>query len=268
MKNKSKKKKNTKNRKIKYKKLKILTLPILTLLTVTAIIFIGYITYENMFIKNTRFIVKKINPYNSGNNKYEQSRILNKINDKIKKNKTNIFSINLLEIKKILEKEPSIKKVKVIRILPDIIEIRIIETEPQAFLGSPTSKWVINMNTTVVPYVDCIEKKMPYITGFSKNIKKISSGEKLIELKPTINLLNKLKNNYPEIIVKKIDIARISDCFVIFIEMGDYRVILPHKNLDLKLRQLYSVLDKIKDIKSSKKIINLQYDKVLWQPSL
>ncbi len=267
-------KKNTKNqkktKKVKKKiKLKFLIFPILISFIIAIVCFVTYSIYVNMFKFNPRFILKHVEFSNKyGNWSKRQSEILEEFN--IIKNVTNIFDVKLRKIKEQLERKVSIEKVEIKRILPDTIELFITESEPQAFLGRDNSKWVINSKCVVISYADCIKKKMPYVVGFSKNIKDISEGETMSELKPAINLLEKLKSEYSEIVVKQVDIARIDDCFVMVIEAAEnkYCVLIPHENLDFKLQLLYSTLFKIKGIKNRRKIINLQYNTVAWQEKI
>ena len=137
-------------------------------------------------------------------------------------NKNMVF-LNVFEINKKLEKKSFIKKLKIKKIYPNRLEIKIIEKEPIAIIIKNKRKFFLDKNIQLIDYRKNLKyTNLPIIYGDDKNFKKL-----FFDLK---------KNNFPIEMISKYyfyDVKRWD------IEMKDKKIVkLPSKNYRKSLQIL------------------------------
>lgn len=140
-------------------------------------------------------------------------------------NKNMVF-LNVFEINKKLEKKSFIKKLKIKKIYPNRLEIKIIEKEPIAIIIKNKRKFFLDKNIQLIDYRKNLKyTNLPIIYGDDKNFKKL-----FFDLK---------KNNFPIEMISKYyfyDVKRWD------IEMKDKKIVkLPSKNYRKSLKNFISI---------------------------
>ena len=140
-------------------------------------------------------------------------------------NKNMVF-LNVFEINKKLEKKSFIKKLKIKKIYPNRLEIKIIEKEPIAIIIKNKRKFFLDKNIQLIDYRKNLKYiNLPIIYGDGKNFKKL-----FFDLK---------KNNFPIEMISKYyfyDVKRWD------IEMKDKKIVkLPSKNYRKSLKNFISI---------------------------
>lgn len=178
---------------------------------VAASVFSFRYIYEKMFSDNPRFKIRNIIVKSSGywnNRSAEVMEILH-----LKKSYTNLFSLNLSELRRKLEdrKGEGIAFAEVSRELPDTLKIEIVERIPQAVLYNKKSGMVVDKNGVIMEskcFKDVIDS-LPVITGFKLNEKKDSSnsyGRTLTNVKPALIFISILNENYSDMEIRVVNL--------------------------------------------------------------
>ena len=120
---------------------------------------------------------------------------------------TNMFTIDTGEIRKKLEKIPSIESAEVRFHLPDTLKIKITERIPRAALYAANSAVVIDSNGVMMKRAESSanHQKLPII----KNLR----NQK--QLKTALNLIMCALSNYPDIAIQEISLANPEELVVI-----------------------------------------------------
>ena len=134
--------------------------------------------------------------------------------------------LNVFETNKKLEKKSFIKKLKIKKIYPNRLEIKIIEKEPIAIIIKNKRKFFLDKNIQLIDYRKNLKYiNLPIIYGDDKNFKKL-----FFDLK---------KNNFPIEMISKYyfyDVKRWD------IEMKDKKIVkLPSKNYRKSLKNFISI---------------------------
>ncbi|MEI6055829.1 MAG: FtsQ-type POTRA domain-containing protein [Lentisphaerota bacterium] len=186
--------------------------------------------FETMFSENPRFRLRNIIVQSSGywNNRADDvMRIL-----ELKKGVTNLFSINLYDLRKKLEdrRGDGIAFAEVSKELPDTIKFEIVERIPQAVLYSKKSGMVVDKDGVVMDskYFKEVVDSMPVITGFkiSENSKLKSDpyGQTLTNLKPALILISIINEDFNSMELRVVNLYSPNKLFV-FMVGPDHRVI-------------------------------------------
>ena len=151
---------------------------------------------RSIFCDNPHFRLKKLEICNgsfwSGKENELGSRVGIGIGD-------NLFNINYKQLRKKVEQIPGIEKSEVVRILPDKLQIRIVERIPRAVLFSPAGKYVVDENMVVIPKNESVNtKNLPVITSIPGR-STFRQGEELVSLRPSIDLIMMTLRNFPDI---------------------------------------------------------------------
>ena len=155
--------------KIKISRKTKITFGILISVTALTVIIIGlWLAWNNMFRQNDRFYVVHVNVTSAeGRGKWHgkvkevmpvvvQSKYDRKKSDVPKQELSpndklfTLFEIDVKKLRQNLEKVPEIEKVSVQRILPDTLDIRIVERIPVAFLARVNSEKLVDRNAGVI----------------------------------------------------------------------------------------------------------------------
>lgn len=114
----------------------------------------------------------------------------------------NVFSINYFALRKKIEKIPGIEKAEVVRILPDKLQIRVVERIPRAVLYNPGGMLVVDEKGVVIPrYESAVHGTLPVITRVP-GAGRLRPGDRVETLMPAIDLIMTTLRNYPDIAIE------------------------------------------------------------------
>lgn len=260
----------------------------LVLVLLTAIAVIGFFTFDYIsrlfYYENPHFRLKNVIVKSSG---YWDNRVDDIMNIlSLKKGTTNLFSLDLYEIRSKLEKMggEGISYVEVTRELPDTLKFTIIERIPRALLYNKKSNMLVDKDAVVInsKYFSNIIDALPVITGFRLPIimknKKIFYGETITSIKPALIFISVAGNSYMDMDIRVINLHLSNKLIVFMAGPKDkiIKVIFPFnfnadapptqnqllaetKNLRLKLKELRELLKYLKWKNSDFSEINLLY---------
>jgi cell division septal protein FtsQ len=122
---------------------------------------------------------------------------------------TNLFSLNLRQICDELSLQPSIEKVNVSRVLPNTLQVNVVERIPRAFLYSQKSPWIVDSNGIVMESKSCVNlrRNLPVITGFKIDNPPLTPGQDMPQLKQAIDLIMTAVKKYPEIKILRVNLS-------------------------------------------------------------
>lgn len=186
--------------------------------------------FETMFSENPRFRLRNVVVKSSGywNNRADDvMRILD-----LKKGVTNLFNINLYDLRKKLEdrKGDGIAFAEVSKELPDTIKFEIVERIPQAVLYNKKSGMIVDKDGVVMNsrYFKEVVESMPVITGFKINenskMKSDSYGQTLTNLKPALVLISTINENFSDMELRVVNLYSPNKLLVFLVGPG-HRVI-------------------------------------------
>lgn len=233
------------------------------MLVLALIVILFWLTTRSLFSANDHFILKRVVVKSGGWWKSKEAEISSLLN--IKEHKTNLFSLDMAEKKKILEKESSIQRVTLYKILPDTLVVEITERIPKAFLHWQGNQIVVDSDCVVMPTSSCINvaRDVPVITGFKSKPEDLIPGKELAQVKPAMYLINRVTEECPGLSLRRISLNNPKEFnTTIFDPITDkiYQVLLPRENLSEKLTALNSTLAVIaKGRAQNTKLIDLRF---------
>jgi len=239
---------------------------------VASVILFFWFTTRALFSKNQHFTLKNVKVVSVGWWDKQSRRVSGIL--KIIPGQTNLFDVDLKELRTVLEREPSIEKVTTARSLPDTLKVNIIERIPRAFLGSRGIDLVVDSNGIVMDKKTCVplSPKMPVIKNFRiPKGQNLHPGLEISALKPALELVMITRTDYPEFKVDQIGVGDHDEIFVRLIyginSPRIYNVIMPPKSLKNNLNILKTaILKSIKD-QDPRTTMNLCYEgQVLLTP--
>ncbi len=114
----------------------------------------------------------------------------------------NVFNINYFNLRKKIEQIPGIEKAEVVRILPDKLQIKIVERIPRAVLYSPGGTLVVDEKGVIIPrHESAVHGPLPVITQ-TPGSGMLRPGDKVDSLLPSIDLIMVTLRNYPDISIE------------------------------------------------------------------
>lgn len=231
---------------------------------IASVILFFWFTTRALFSKNRHFTLQNVKVASVGWWDKQSRRVSGIL--KIEPGSTNLFDIDLKDLRKILEREPSIEKVTAARTLPDTLKINIIERIPRAFLGSRGINFVVDANGIVMDKNTCVplSPKMPVIKNFKvPKGQKLTPGLEITALKPALNLVMITRTDYPEFKIDQIGVGDHDEIFVrLMYGINDpriYNVIMPANDLKSNLNILKSAILKAIKEQDPRTTMNLCY---------
>jgi cell division protein FtsQ len=257
----------------KKKLLRIFLVLSLLVLIIASVITFFWLINRRLFSKNQHFTLKYVQVESPGWWNARSAKVADIMGVTV--GKTNIFALRLTELRKKLEREPSIKNVTVERILPDIIRVKIQERIPRAILEKKNSGWLVDASGIVMSQNSCIKisKSLPVIYGISKDIK-LQAGLHLPQLKPALEVIQYCITDFPEFKILGISLKN-SEELVFAMYLGKqkwgepYKVNMPKKDYKFYLDKLKRSLRNVDPRRDPLKDIILNYKgRVIKRPRL
>ncbi len=219
--------------KIKISRKTKITFGILISVTALTVIIIGlWLAWNNMFRQNDRFYVVHVNVTSAeGRGKWHgkvkevmpvvvQSKYDRKKSDVPKQELSpddklfTLFEIDVKKLRQNLEKVPEIEKVSVQRILPDTLDIRIVERIPVAFLARANSEKLVDRNAVVIRKSHSIDIAglIPVIRNFKETLP--GNGEVFDEIKSALEFIRLYREVGDFAVLKIVDVNLAKDDFI------------------------------------------------------
>ncbi|MBO4647849.1 MAG: FtsQ-type POTRA domain-containing protein [Lentisphaeria bacterium] len=217
---------------------------------------------NEMFLANPRFVLKHVRVTGHQKGFWTDKKDLVCSILRIRENETNLFSIDLGEMRKrLLERESSIRSVRVRRELPDTLDVDITERIPVAQVKD--SQLVVDEQTILMQRSRCMkfDPKLPIIVG-PPEVSTYPSGSKIPQFKAAVDLIELTKTTYPDIRIGAVKVTRPKQlvCAVYYKNERDpYPVTMPDSDLSRNLQKLTVALEEIRHNHSPKSNIDLQF---------
>ena len=238
---------------------------IILLLLAGAVLFVWKVSV-NMFAENPRFTLTevRINGNRNGFWTDKKEQICSML--QLRPGLINLFSLEPSVMRAKLLREPSIESATVTRILPDTLEIGIVERIPIALINSPRSRYVTDAACILMQKGRCmnIDYSLPIIIGL-RNEQNFVPGMKASALKGAVDLIELTRTRWPEIRVASVSITQ-ADTLICAIYYKNrigtdeiYRVVMPDSNIETSLKRLLQVLEHILETRNKARYINLNY---------
>lgn len=236
----------------------------------SVIIFVFWLASRSLFPQNDHFIIRNVDVRSGGwwnGKEAEVSKLLG-----IKTGSTNLFAVNLRQISEKLASQPSIDKVTVSRILPDVIQVNIVERIPRAFLYNSNSQWIVDSGGIVMESKSCVNlrRNLPVITGFKVDNPPLTPGQDMPQLKQALDMIMTVVKKYPEIKIIKVSLSTPREIQMSFLASSadvPLCAIFPRSKIDEKMAVLRDTLRQRRATNNPAVTIDLRFeDQVILKP--
>jgi len=217
---------------------------------------------DAFFFKNEHFILRHIVVKSPGWWSGRSEKVAGILGLKV--NEHNLFAIDLEKNRALLEAEPSIGQVSIVRVMPDSLIVKITGKIPRAVLYDRRSKWLINDSSTVMDRDNCIRisRDLPVIYGFQTSAA-LTEGMELKETTQALELISLVIRFYPEIKLLTINIRdrKFMDIKLFYGRSnGVYSVKIPKEQLPYMLKMLKSSLHQAQSTGEKRRVLNMTYE--------
>ena len=182
-----------------------------------------------LFVANPRLVLREIRVSGAGYWKNHPDALAAAAGLQIG---TGLFSLDLRKIRRRILDVPNIDSCSVMRVLPDLLVIKVTERVPRAVLGRRGSPYVADGDAVVMLRTRVMEsyRRLPVITDIS--LKDVRPGQVLKELKGAMELVMMTVRNFPDITVYQISLRnpRKLDVMLRYRHFPVSRVTIPVKN--------------------------------------
>jgi len=236
----SKKKSKAANSKEKQKFIRIITVLLIICLSLVAVGFACLGITQALFTKNDRLILRRIKL--EGMSPKRTKAMLKYL--ELDLNEDNIFTVDIAEIRKKIEKISYIKSASVYRILPDTLKINITQRVPLAYLFKHGSKWVIDEDAVVMNRKYCMKVKysLPVVKGFKFHT--LKPGVKLTDLAKAIKLIKLATYEFQKFKISSVSLKDTKKIIFIMIKKRRaYKVIMPKEDIKDAFHKLHYALN-------------------------
>ena len=267
------------------RKSKIIIGIIITLTVLAVIVFGVWSAWNNMFRQNDRFYVVRVNVSSAeGQGKWHgkvkevmpivvKSKLSQAEADELDSTPSNsadlfnLFDINVRKLREELELVPEIDKVEVRRILPNTLDIKIVERIPLAFIAKQNSPLLVDKDGVVIRRSHCID-----ISGLLPVLRKYKTkapqaGEIFEEAKAALEYieLTQRVSDYAVLRIADIDLSKDDYLTMLIYYGGDrrdwyYIIDVPRMNPAEGLDRILSAIETSRKEGSNRRYIVLRYN--------
>lgn len=214
-----------------------------------------------LFAANPRLTLREIRVNGTGYWKEHHEELAQKIG--LKKG-TNLFALDLKVLRAKIRAIPNVDSCSVVRVLPDMVVIRVTERVPRAVLGKQRAPWVLDADAVVMPRLKSMSfvSRLPEISGVS--LSGIRPGEKLKKAQCAVDLIMMTVHNFPDIRIYSISLHNPEkmDIVLQYRKFPICRVKIPVKNrgLSFMLLALQSAVINARRMGETRNLYDLSYD--------
>ena len=212
-----------------------ITLAILAVLMLAAAAIVSFWLVKSfLFSHNNHFNLREIRVTSSGWWNQRTTKIREILD--LPSEDVNLFRLDLHDLRSRLENHPSIREAEIDRILPDTLDIHLIERIPRAYLNENKSRWVIDDTGIVMDRESSIQMDngIPVIHGIDDNLH-LAAGMKIAELAPVLNLIMMTVTEFSDIKISDISVNNPRQLTLILYYNGierRYKVIFPANRIN------------------------------------
>ncbi|MBQ7207415.1 MAG: FtsQ-type POTRA domain-containing protein [Lentisphaeria bacterium] len=214
-----------------------------------------------LFVANPRLVLREIRVSGAGYWKEHPDALADAAGLRIG---TGLFSLDLRKIRRRILDVPNVDSCSVVRVLPDLLVIKVTERVPRAVLGRAGSPWVVDGESVVMSRAQVMDtyRRLPVITGVpTANVK---AGTAMKELKSAMELVMMTVRSFPDITVYQISLAdpRKLDVLLRYRRFPVCRVAIPVKNrgMSFMLLTLQSAIINARRTGETRNHYDLSYD--------
>jgi len=177
----------------------------------------------------------------------------------------NIFAVDLAEVRRLVEAEPSVKSATVSRILPNILAVDIVERAPRAFIHFRGNAKVVDDDCIVMTTDSCIDVSptLPVVTGFRAGKDDLLPGKAVLAVKPALTLLDKLRESVPDLDVRRVALSNPAYFYLRARYPGirdEFDLYLDRAKPAGKIAKLEKILKNVAKLRPNAKVVDVRYD--------
>jgi len=248
----------------KNRKTRIWTAVIAILLFLFGSALLIWVLYAEMFTENPRFLIRhvRVSSQEYGFWKGRKDLVCDIL--QLKEGSTNMFSLNPLKLRRrLLEREPSIQSVRIIRELPDTLYVNIVERTPVALVNGFHSRLVVDSKTILMQKNRCmdISSTLPVIFGIP-DVSSYPPGSAVHRYRAAVNLIMLIRTSYPDLRVGVISVKQKGQLeYTVYYKDNPYfyRVVMPDRELSKNLQVLSTTLEEMRKNNNPRRNINLLF---------
>ena len=234
---------------------------ILLFLTGTAFL-IGVLSYE-MFTANPRFVIRHVRVSSQDHGFWKGRKDLICDILQIREGSTNMFSLDPGRLRqRLLEREPSIQSVRIIRELPDTLYVYLVERTPVALVNKFDSPLVLDSKTILMKKDRCMDiaSTLPVVFGIPE-VAGYPPGSAVHRYQAAVNLIILTRTSYPDLRIGLVSVKKGQLICSIYYKDDPYfyRVILPDRELSRNLQVLAATLEEMRKNNNPRRNINLLF---------
>ena len=214
-----------------------------------------------LFSANPRFKLRELRIDGAGYWKEHQDELIRQIKLKMG---TNLFLLDMNQLREEVKKIANVDDCSVIRVLPDTLIFQITERVPRAFLGNDRSPWVVDGKGIIMHRKQSMASysKLPVITNVSFRNAKV--GKELQSVRPAVDLIMMTVHSFPDFRIYEVSMKNPGKMKILlqYRKFPIYQVLLPIKNrgLSLSFHVLQSAIIDAKKNNETRTHYDLSYD--------
>ena len=248
----------------KSRKVRIWSAVIAIMLFLAGTAFLIWVLSVEMFTANPRFVLRHVRVSSQDHGFWKGRKDLICDILQIREGSTNIFNVDPGKSRqRLLEREPSIQSVRIIRELPDTLYVYLVERTPVALVNSFRSRLVVDSKTILMQKDRCmdISSTLPVIFGIP-DVAGYPPGSAIHRYRAAVNLIGLTKTSYPDLRIGLVSVKEKGQLICSIYYKDDpffYRVILPDRELSRHLQVLATTLEEMRKNNTPRRNINLLF---------
>ena len=248
----------------KSRKVRIWTAVIAILLFLAGTAFLIWVLSVEMFTANPRFVIRHVRVSSQDHGFWKGRKDLICDILQIREGSTNLFNVDPGKSRqRLLEREPSIQSVRIIRELPDTLYVYLVERTPVALVNSFRSRLVVDSKTILMQKDRCMDiaSTLPVIFGIP-DVTGYPPGSSIHRYRAAVNLIGLTKTSYPDLRIGLVSVKEKGRLICSVYYKDDpffYRVILPDRELSRHLQVLSTTLEEMRKNNNPRRNINLLF---------
>ncbi len=248
----------------KNRQVRIWSAVIAILLFLAGTAFLIWVLSVEMFTANPRFVLRHVRVSSQDHGFWKGRKDLICDILQIREGSTNMFNVDPGKFRqRLLEREPSIQSVRIIRELPDTLYVYLVERTPVALVNSFRSRLVVDSKTILMQKDRCmdISSTLPVIFGIP-DVAGYPPGSAIHRYRAAVNLIGLTKTSYPDLRIGLVSVKEKGQLICSIYYKDDpffYRVILPDRELSRHLQVLSTTLEEMRKNNNPRRNINLLF---------
>ena len=259
------------------RKTKIVMGILITVSVLSLVVLLFWSIWSNMFKQNSRFTMTRFTVVSANGSGWwhgKEQEVIRHLADfggnpenkvELAEGKTNLFQVDLGKVRSRLEEVAEIEQVRARRILPNALEIQVVERTPAAVIGSSRSPFLADLNGVMLRRSRCLKIAgiLPLIYGFKGPVP--LPGKTFEQLKPAMEFVRLARTAYGELKIVMINVSARDYLAMRIYFKGNpadyYDVWVPVKNPELGMDRILTSIYEIKKLGVGRRNIDLRFDK-------